>query len=308
MRRSQLCATVVFGVYVAGWVAAGWAHAAGNVGGASNPYCRVGQSCAVSSVVTIGVDAGTLRVQREFADSIDAGVIRVQRLFADTTDAGQLNVSSVDAGTVRLVGLRVSGAQGAVCLDEPGCLTTLYARASDNALVVDAGNTKNVVIRGAEVQLQGNAGSGVAVSGYLQAGVDVANGLRVDGSATGLPVALTVTGSDTNASLQLLAKGTGGVILGTNGTAINASIRCSDTIDFASITANTCGTDSTITCANAALGAECSVGLASAGGAAGSQFSCWVSSAGTVSLRHCCNGSSACNPANQTYSVRVANP
>lgn len=98
-----------------------------------------------------------------------------------------------------------------------------------------------------------------------------------------------------------------GLTIGATGTKIAASYRVTSTIDIASIAANVCATDSTITVTGAVTGAECIVGSPAALNA-GLQQSCYVSAADTVKLRTCNNTAGAIDPASATYSVRVFNP
>jgi hypothetical protein len=76
----------------------------------------------------------------------------------------------------------------------------------------------------------------------------------------------------------------------------------SGTIDFASQTI-TCNT-SNITVTGAATGDPCFVGPPSTGGAANSSFTCYVSAADTVTVKHCPAGT-ASDPASASYAVRV---
>jgi hypothetical protein len=76
----------------------------------------------------------------------------------------------------------------------------------------------------------------------------------------------------------------------------------SATIDFASQTI-TCNT-SNITVTGAATGDPCFVGPPSTGGAANSSFTCYVSAANTVTVKHCLAGT-ASDPASATFNVRV---
>lgn len=79
-------------------------------------------------------------------------------------------------------------------------------------------------------------------------------------------------------------------------------LRGSATIDFASQTI-TCNT-SNITVTGARATDICAVGLATTGGAANSSFTCYVSAADTVTVKHCPAGT-ASDPASQIYYVQV---
>lgn len=80
------------------------------------------------------------------------------------------------------------------------------------------------------------------------------------------------------------------------------------TLDFASAAAGVCSTDLTITVTGAAAGAPVDLGVPNGSVATGSSFFPWVSAANTVSVRHCCNLGSACDPASGVFSARVWNP
>lgn len=83
---------------------------------------------------------------------------------------------------------------------------------------------------------------------------------------------------------------------------ITRSLAGSATIDFASQTI-TCNT-SNITVTGAQVTDICLVSPGSTGGAANSSFTCYVSAANTVTVKHCPAGT-ASDPASQTYYVRV---
>jgi hypothetical protein len=74
------------------------------------------------------------------------------------------------------------------------------------------------------------------------------------------------------------------------------------TIDFASQT-TTCNT-SPITIPGAAVNDPCFVGPPASGGAANSNFSCYVSAANTVQVKHCPAGT-ASDPASAIYCARI---
>jgi hypothetical protein len=77
------------------------------------------------------------------------------------------------------------------------------------------------------------------------------------------------------------------------------------TLDFASAAANTCSTDLTVAITGAALGDVCSVGVPNGSVNTGSSFTCWVSAANTVSVRHCNTSAAANDPASGTFKVLV---
>ncbi len=87
-----------------------------------------------------------------------------------------------------------------------------------------------------------------------------------------------------------------------NANRITRALGGSATIDFASQTI-TCNT-STVSVLGARTGDPCFVGPPSTGGAANSSFTCYVSAADVVTIKHCPAGT-ASDPASATYSVRV---
>jgi len=111
------------------------------------------------------------------------------------------------------------------------------------------------------------------------------------------------TGTDCDGALQ-----TGTLKVGLTGTLISASIRGTGTLDFASALVGACSADLTITATGATAGTEVSIGVPNASMAAGSQFQGWVSATDTVSVRHCCQAGTSCDPASGTFSARVFNP
>jgi hypothetical protein len=83
--------------------------------------------------------------------------------------------------------------------------------------------------------------------------------------------------------------------------------RASHTADLASMAANVCAADATVTVAGAALGAECVAG-GPATLNAGAIVTCFVSAANTVKLRVCNSTTGALDLPSLTYTVRVFNP
>lgn len=103
---------------------------------------------------------------------------------------------------------------------------------------------------------------------------------------------------------------TGKTLLGTTtetANVITKSLGGSATIDFASVTI-TCEDSAGITVTGAVAGDACFVGapttISGAGTGLHSSFTCYVSAADTVKVRHCAAGT-ADNPASATYYVRV---
>ncbi len=79
----------------------------------------------------------------------------------------------------------------------------------------------------------------------------------------------------------------------------------SATLDFASAAANTCSADLTVTVTGAVANDPCVVSPPNASVNAGSSFTCWVSAADTVTVRHCNTSAGANDPASGTYKVMV---
>lgn len=111
---------------------------------------------------------------------------------------------------------------------------------------------------------------------------------------------------------QVFAQFLGGIYVGprTTSTTTNRATRMlagSIAFDFASVTI-TCEDSTGITITGAQTGDPCFVGppttISGAGTGLHSSFTCYVSAADTVKVRHCAAGT-ADNPASATYRVRV---
>lgn len=93
----------------------------------------------------------------------------------------------------------------------------------------------------------------------------------------------------------------------TSGNRVTRMLSASSTIDFASVTI-TCEDSAGITVTGAQTGDACFVGapttISGAGTGLHSSFTCYVSAADTVKVRHCAAGT-ADNPASATFYVRV---
>lgn len=93
----------------------------------------------------------------------------------------------------------------------------------------------------------------------------------------------------------------------TTGNRVSRMLAGSITFDFASVTI-TCEDSTGITVTGAQTGDPCFVGppttISGAGTGLHSSFTCYVSAADTVKVRHCAAGT-ADNPASATYLVRV---
>ena len=119
-------------------------------------------------------------------------------------------------------------------------------------------------------------------------------------------LALGATQYTRNLNLQVVGR----TLLGTtteSNNLITRSLGGSIAFDFASVTI-TCEDSTGITVTGAVAGDACHVGapttISGAGTGLHSTFSCYVSAADTVKVRHCAAGT-ADNPASATYYVRV---
>lgn len=96
----------------------------------------------------------------------------------------------------------------------------------------------------------------------------------------------------------------------TAGNRVTRMLAGSIAFDFASVTI-TCEDSTGITVTGAAVNDPCFVGppttISGAGTGLHSSFTCYVSAADTVKVRHCAAGT-ADNPASATYTVRVISP
>lgn len=99
----------------------------------------------------------------------------------------------------------------------------------------------------------------------------------------------------------------GTTVLGDTGNKVTRALGGSIAFDFASVT-TTCEDSTGITVTGALTGDACFTGppttISGAGTGLHSTFSCYVSAADTVKVRHCAAGT-ADNPASATYFVRV---
>lgn len=209
--------------------------------------------------------------------------------------AGSLNVNSQMYATT--VGVGASGITGN----------------GSNFLLINPGSTggsgNNVCI--------GN-GTGTDCDGYLEAHqleatrFDnkslIGSGVRFSGVDTYVATE-GITGTiHLYVGTSTVAKATSsGFTIGSTGTAISSSIRGTGTLDFASAAAGACSADLTIAVTGAVAGSDVDLGPPAAR-VAGAVFDAWVSAADTVTVRHCCVNSVACDPASGTFSARVWNP
>lgn len=284
MRRSELVETfaalacaALFAFIAVAALHPGPSQAGGNAGGAHSP---AGSSSCLAC--TVGN-----------ADHLDAGTI----------NTGRITITGPGDGGVLLA----LPFYGVICTDSDRSPTPCQNRISSESVggTMAISSAANISVSTTEFDVLG------PINGAAQAyvGVGRANSLQFTGADVGNPPVISVnSGFEPNVSLLLSPLGTGGVILGA-GAPISSSCRGVTTTDLASVAAGSYADTTGITCTGAVTGAECVVGAPSSGGAAGSQFTCFVSAANTVTLRHSCNaGASACDPASATYSVRAFNP
>ena len=102
-----------------------------------------------------------------------------------------------------------------------------------------------------------------------------------------------------------LPQSIGGQASGTNATAnrVTRALGFSAVIDFASTTI-TCNDSNAITVTGAQAGDPCFVGPPTSGGSTNASYTCYVSAADTVKVRHCAAGT-ADDPASATFFGRV---
>lgn len=95
-----------------------------------------------------------------------------------------------------------------------------------------------------------------------------------------------------------------GVTIGSHGTAITDAPYCTATLDFASALVGACSADLTISCTGCTTTSALAPNIPNAAMVAGSQFNFWVSASGTVSVRHCCEAGTSCDPASSVFGVQ----
>lgn len=99
-----------------------------------------------------------------------------------------------------------------------------------------------------------------------------------------------------------------GSTIGSTGTAISALCAASATLDFASSLVTACSADLTINLACATVTSPVALQVPNVAMVAGSHFQAWVSSAGVISIRHCCLAGTSCDPASGVFAVRAIAP
>lgn len=94
------------------------------------------------------------------------------------------------------------------------------------------------------------------------------------------------------------------------GAGTSSSTWCANTatLDFASAAAGACSADLTITLACATAASPLAWNAPNGAAVAGSVFWAWVSSAGVVTVRHCCVAGVSCDPASGAFYARAIVP
>lgn len=157
--------------------------------------------------------------------------------------------------------------------------------------------------RGGTVTIDTGVATGAATPASIGIGTSNAGSITIGraGRTTQLAGALGVTQASTLA---------GGVTVGSSGNAISAHYSATASLDFTALAANSCEV-LTVAVLNAADGDTCSVGVPNAladvdGATERTTFFCWVSAAGTASVRRCNHtGSATADPAAATVRADV---
>ena len=100
---------------------------------------------------------------------------------------------------------------------------------------------------------------------------------------------------------------TSGTITMLNGARLD-SVTATSSIDFASSLLMACTDSSAITVTGAETDDTVDLGIPNAAAVAGSHFFAWVNAADQVTIRHCCLGAVACDPASATFRVTASTP
>jgi hypothetical protein len=117
------------------------------------------------------------------------------------------------------------------------------------------GVTSNATVGGTLGVTGATTLSTLDTSGSATLGSASANEIVVAGAAAASAPTITATGSDTNISIRLAPKGTGGIILGSStSTPITAHYSATFSINFGTVTGQTCLDSAAQTLTGAALG------------------------------------------------------
>jgi hypothetical protein len=134
------------------------------------------------------------------------------------------------------------------------------------------------------------------------------NRVTVTGTTTGNAPSVSAAGDDINISLNLVAKGTGTVLItdGLRTSAITAAARLTNTaaLDFGSVSAQSFA-DLTITVTGAATGDAVALGTPTEAVTAGIAYTAWVSATNTVTVRAHNYTAGALDPASGTFRATI---
>jgi hypothetical protein len=255
-----------------------------------------GGSIAGTTLTTSGVNtfAGALNAQ-------DAGFnnVTLATLTATTADATSLKGDSLQTHTG-------GASQMNVCTTGTG--NCVFGNATSGALSLGG----SVLSYPGIAQINGAVSVGAAsvvypsFSGGASTATITTNGTNGNFSASAAGSGTSSFGT-TGTGSTVLGNATGGVTL-VSGSAITASCANTATLDFASALVGACSADLTITLSCSTTTSSLSWNVPNGAMVAGSMFQAWVSSAGTVSVRHCCQAGTSCDPASGAFYVRAFVP
>lgn len=195
--------------------------------------------------------------------------------------------------------------------DSPTCTTGIAGISSTGSSVMEDG----IYVHGASFVIRDTGDPDANLQGIVANSTGTATTLNISNAK----VDITATGGGAGATIKHMSMASNGVIArcdvsspqeltytGNPTILSGCSATGKATLDFANAAAGACSADLTIAVPGAADGDSCAVGVVNASvPAAGSQFACWVSAANTVTVRHCCNGAGACDPASGTFRATV---
>lgn len=157
------------------------------------------------------------------------------------------------------------------------------------SLLIDSDIPDTITISGADNVTLASLANGADDTTLVSNGTNILSTALADSDAAGQALRYDTTGNTFSA---------GQVVPG-------AVLAGSATIDFTDVVA-TCETSgTTVTVTGAADGDVCNVGFVAAVAGARQTYDCWVSSANTVSVRHCEGVTEAIDPASSTFKVIV---
>lgn len=230
---------------------------------------------------------------------VDAGTI-VGDVFASTGTITSGGVISAGAANVKTTGRYCTDAACTTNYlqnDTFGSLNVAGpASFTNNVAAVGTIQASDYVIASGGIRNTGTAAPCASNTGAVC--VNDVGGLAVGDGAGATVATVTATGA---------AVLNGGVTIGSGGQAITASTTGSATLDFASALVSTCSADLTIA-VTATASSTVDLSVPSGSVAAGSMFFAWVSGSNVVSVRHCCEAGTSCDPASGVFVVRVFVP